>query len=148
VPFGVHRAAKHFHSPYCPKIYVNRSDFTKHILQCESVYGRDPGATARGPDVTSATARGPDLTNATARGPDVTRADVTRATARGPDVTCAAARDPDVTSADVTSATARDPGSACPAMRPASKRKIKCRNCSLWLNKNDEETSIKEAYIC
>ncbi|KAM9561839.1 uncharacterized protein ACWYII_025837 [Salvelinus alpinus] len=95
------RAAKHFHCPYCPKTYVNRSDFTKHIPQCESVCGRDPGATARGPDVTSATARGPD-----------------------------------VTSADVTSATARGPGSACPAMRPASKRKIKCRNCSLWLNKN------------
>ncbi|XP_041747830.1 uncharacterized protein LOC121577900 isoform X2 [Coregonus clupeaformis] len=261
------RAAKHFHCPYCPKTYVNRSDFTKHIPQCESVRGRAPGATARAPDVTSATARGPDVTSATARGPDVTSAtargpDVTSATARGPDVTSAAvrcpdaasaaargpdatsatargpdaasatargpdvtsatargpdaasvtarapdvtsatargpdaasasargpdaasasargpdvtsatargpdaasatargpgaasatargpgaasatARGPDVTSAtvrgpDVTSATVRGPGSACPAVRPASKRKIKCRNCSLWLNKNN-----------
>ncbi|KAK6328219.1 hypothetical protein J4Q44_G00001970 [Coregonus suidteri] len=191
------RAAKHFHCPYCPKTYVNRSDFTKHIPQCESVRGRAPGATARAPDVTSATARGPDAASATARGPDVTSAtargpdaasatargpdaasasargpdaasasargpdvtsatargpgaasatargpDAASATARGPDVTSATVRGPDVTSAtvrgpDVTSATVRGPGSACPAVRPASKRKIKCRNCSLWLNKNN-----------
>ncbi|XP_038830914.1 uncharacterized protein LOC120029717 [Salvelinus namaycush] len=129
------REAKHFHCPYCPKTYVNRSDFTKHIPQCESVCYQAPGSTARAPDVTSASARAPDVTSASTRAPDVTSA-----SARAPDVTSASARAPDVTSAsarapDVTSATARDPGSACPAVKPAVKRKIKCCNCSLWLNK-------------
>ncbi|XP_021431968.2 uncharacterized protein LOC110499268 isoform X1 [Oncorhynchus mykiss] len=147
------REAKHFHCPYCPKTYVNRSDFTKHIPHCESVCYRAPGSTARAPDVTSASARAPDVTSASARAPDVTSAsarapDVTSASARAPDVTSASARAPDVTSAsarapDVTSASARAPdvtsasasGSACPAVKPAVKRKIKCCNCSLWLNK-------------
>ncbi|XP_064806415.1 uncharacterized protein LOC135523574 isoform X2 [Oncorhynchus masou masou] len=147
------REAKHFHCPYCPKTYVNRSDFTKHIPQCESVCYRAPGSTARALDVTSASARAPDVTSASARAPDVTSAsarapDVTSASARAPDVTSASARAPDVTSAsarapDVTSASARAPdvtsasacGSACPAVKPAVKRKIKCCNCSLWLNK-------------
>ncbi|XP_036811986.1 uncharacterized protein LOC110499268 isoform X2 [Oncorhynchus mykiss] len=137
------REAKHFHCPYCPKTYVNRSDFTKHIPHCESVCYRAPGSTARAPDVTSASARAPDVTSASARAPDVTSAsarapDVTSASARAPDVTSASARAPDVTSAsarapDVTSASAS--GSACPAVKPAVKRKIKCCNCSLWLNK-------------
>uniref|UniRef100_A0A8C7DFL9 Uncharacterized LOC109870050 n=1 Tax=Oncorhynchus kisutch TaxID=8019 RepID=A0A8C7DFL9_ONCKI len=189
------REAKHFHCPYCPKTYVNRSDFTKHIPQCESVCYRAPGSTARAPDVTSASARAPDVTSASARAPDVTSAsarapdvtsasarapdvtsasarapdvtsasarapdvtsasarapDVTSASARAPDVTSASARAPDVTSAsarapDVTSASARAPdvtsasasGSACPAVKPAVKRKIKCCNCSLWLNKKN-----------
>uniref|UniRef100_A0A4W5RR66 C2H2-type domain-containing protein n=1 Tax=Hucho hucho TaxID=62062 RepID=A0A4W5RR66_9TELE len=159
------REAKHFHCPYCPKTYVNRSDFTKHIPQCESVCCRAPGSTviapdvtsamASAPDVNSATARAPDVTSATVRAPDVTSAtvrapDVTSAMARAPDVTSAMARAPDVTSAtapdvtsatarapDVTSATARGPGSVCPAVRPAVKRKIKCCNCSLWLNKKN-----------
>ena len=87
------REAKHFHCPYCPKTYVNRSDFTKHIPHCESVCYRAPGSTARAPDVTSASARAPDVTSASAS------------------------------------------GSACPAVKPAVKRKIKCCNCSLWLNK-------------
>eukprot|EP00063_Salmo_salar_P060531 XP_014035366.1 PREDICTED: uncharacterized protein LOC106589651 isoform X2 [Salmo salar] len=121
------REAKHFHCPYCPKTYVNRSDFTKHIPQCESVCYRAPGSIARSPDVTSATARAPDVTSASARAPDVTSA-----SARAPDVTSASARAP-----DVTSASARGPGSACPAVRPAVKRKIKCCNCSLWLNKKN-----------
>uniref|UniRef100_A0A673YC31 Uncharacterized LOC115201467 n=1 Tax=Salmo trutta TaxID=8032 RepID=A0A673YC31_SALTR len=161
------REAKHFHCPYCPKTYVNRSDFTKHIPQCESVCYRAPGSIARAPDVTSATARAPDVTSASARAPDVTSAsarapDVTSASARAPDVTSASARAPDVASAsvrapdvasasarapdvtsasaraaDVTSASARGPGSACPAVRPAVKRKIKCCNCSLWLIKKN-----------
>ncbi|XP_029541507.1 uncharacterized protein LOC115144609 [Oncorhynchus nerka] len=97
------RETKHFHCPYCPKTYVNRSDFTKHIPQCESVCYRAPGSTARAPDVTSASARAPDVTSASARAPDVTSASAS--------------------------------GSACPAVKPAVKRKIKCCNCSLWLNK-------------
>uniref|UniRef100_A0AAZ3PK79 DUF4806 domain-containing protein n=1 Tax=Oncorhynchus tshawytscha TaxID=74940 RepID=A0AAZ3PK79_ONCTS len=55
---------------------------------------------------------------------------VTSASARAPDVTSASARAPDVTSASAS-------GSACPAVKPAVKRKIKCCNCSLWLNKKN-----------
>ncbi|XP_070973576.1 uncharacterized protein [Oncorhynchus clarkii lewisi] len=129
------REAKHFHCPYCPKTYVNRSDFTKHIPQCESVCYRAPGSTARVVGESPASARAPDVTSASARAPDVTSAsarapDVTSASARAPDVTSASARAPDVTSASAS-------GSACPAVKPAVKRKIKCCNCSLWLNKKN-----------
>ncbi|KAL0974051.1 hypothetical protein UPYG_G00214760 [Umbra pygmaea] len=32
------RTAKHFHCPYCPKTYVNRRDFTKHIPQSDQQF--------------------------------------------------------------------------------------------------------------
>ncbi|CDQ63745.1 unnamed protein product [Oncorhynchus mykiss] len=67
----------------------------------------------------------PRCNHASARAPDVTSA-----SARAPDVTSASARAPDVTSASAS-------GSACPAVKPAVKRKIKCCNCSLWLNKKN-----------